>query len=128
MTMVWPVIVSVRHIVTTWSATSSLSAAFLSSEAAAACSICVFARFAVARDHIITHAPHLLGLGHIAGKCRGRNPELLDVARHAFGFGRAFRVKNRDMRAAPSQCLANALPQPAIAAGDNSNGILEIHD
>ena len=41
--------VSVRHIVTTWSATSSLSAAFFSSEAAAECSICAGRRLAVAR-------------------------------------------------------------------------------
>jgi len=40
MAIVWPVIVSVRHIVTTMSAQSSLSAGFFKSEVAAEFSIC----------------------------------------------------------------------------------------
>src|SRR5690349_5888830 len=49
MTIVWPVIVLVRHMVTTWSAMSSLSAAILSNDCDAACSICDCRRFEVAR-------------------------------------------------------------------------------
>src|SRR6185437_1664590 len=48
-TTVWPVIVSVRHIVTTMSAQSSLSAAFFSSEEDADFSIMSGRRLAVAR-------------------------------------------------------------------------------
>ena len=49
MTTVWPVIVSVRHIVTTMSAQSSLSAGFFSSEVVAERSIYSGRRLAVAR-------------------------------------------------------------------------------
>ena len=49
MTIVWPVMVSVRHIVTTISAQSSLSAGFLSSEVAAEFWICSARRLEVAR-------------------------------------------------------------------------------
>jgi hypothetical protein len=49
MTIVWPVMVSVRHIVTTMSARSSLSAGFLSSDVAAEFTICSERRLAVAR-------------------------------------------------------------------------------
>src|SRR4029077_1859678 len=48
-TRVWPVIVLVRHIVTTWSATSSLSAALRSSDALRPVSTCSGRRLAVAR-------------------------------------------------------------------------------
>ena len=49
MTIVWPVMVSVRHMVTTMSAQSSLSAAFFSSEPAALRTIISGRRLAVAR-------------------------------------------------------------------------------
>src|SRR5258708_40136839 len=49
MTIVWPVIVSVRHIVTTMSAQSSLSAGFFRSDVAADRSINSGRRLAVAR-------------------------------------------------------------------------------
>ena len=49
MTIVWPVIVSVRHIVTTISAQSSLSAARFSSDDAAEFITCSGRKLAVAR-------------------------------------------------------------------------------
>ncbi len=49
MTIVWPVIVSVRHSVTTMSAQSSLSAGFLSSDVAAPWAMNSGRRLAVAR-------------------------------------------------------------------------------
>ena len=49
MTIVWPVIVSVRHIVTTMSAQSSLSAGFFKSDVAAEFWICSGRRLDVAR-------------------------------------------------------------------------------
>src|SRR5579862_6280075 len=65
MTMVWPVIVSVRHMVTTMSAQSSLSAAFFSSEVAAERSIISGSRLAVAR--VPSSKPGAMQLTSVSG-------------------------------------------------------------
>ena len=65
MTTVWPVMVSLRHMATTMSAQSSLSAAFLRSEPDAARSICSGRRLDVAR--VPSRSPGATQLTSVSG-------------------------------------------------------------
>src|SRR6202000_2140518 len=110
MTMVWPVMVSVRHMVTTMSAQSSLSAGFFSSELDADFSICSERRLAVARVPSRRPGPHQLTEALARQRHRHATRQMNEPRlRHGIGDRRAGRAEPCDRRDVDDAALALGL-------------------
>src|SRR5256885_79085 len=143
MTTVWPVIVSVRHIVTTMSAQSSLSAGFFSSDVVAERSINSGRRLAGAPvpppkpraapvdkgSRPQAHPPpRARPLGNAAAD-RGGGALLSGCPPAGDPPGRAAPrgIHARDMHPLLRRRVTDALPDPAVAAGHQCDRAPQVH-
>ena len=78
--------------------------------------------------HLVDRALDGRAVGHVAGE--GGGVDLIprgQLARDALGLVAALRVDDRDMDPFPGQRVADALSEPAIAAGHDGNRAVEVH-
>ena len=74
-----------------------------------------------------TSALHLVALGDVAGEGGGADLMLLEIARDAVGLVLALGVDDGDVTALGRERVADALAEPAIAAGDDGDRAFQIH-
>src|SRR6185312_10741228 len=82
---------------------------------------------AEAVDHAVDHRLHLVAPGDVAGERRGTDLVLLEFLPHTLGLRLALRVDDGDVATFFCKCMTDSLPEPAIAAGDDSDLSLKLH-
>src|SRR5262249_15665830 len=76
---------------------------------------------------IVDQALHLVALGDVAAERGGADLVLLEITRHAGRLVLALRIDDGDVAAFGCERVADALPEPAIAAGDDGGGSFQLH-
>ena len=83
---------------------------------------------AEALHHVVDQALDLRRLRQVALEGLRLDAVLADLVRDRAGLVGALRIDHRDVGAGRGERMADALAQPAIAAGDDRDRILEIHE
>ncbi|MDP2334426.1 MAG: hypothetical protein Q8M19_27425 [Reyranella sp.] len=82
---------------------------------------------AEALDDIVDQALHFGAPGHVTGEGGSGNLVLFEIARDPGRLFPATSVDDRDVTALRSEGVANALAEPAIAAGDDGHLAFQVH-